>query len=123
RHQEMLPDALPGAPPHAVAQDAILEERHDMRGCLLDTVHEKTGAPVHDLMANAADVAPDHRPSLPHGLGDRKPETFAQGFLQHYAGPPLQRIHQEGIVSFNNDDPLPSTTLQSVMHGWPFWIV
>ena len=63
-----------------------------MCGSLVHVIDEETRLAMDNLVANAANVAANHCPTLPHRLRDRKSKPFAERLLQHHGSAALQGI-------------------------------
>src|SRR3954471_15944803 len=75
-----------------------LAERSGVRVEVSGVVEEDAALAVDDLVLDAADSGGDHRPALPHRLGDGQAESLDQALLDDDCGMPLERVDQEGVL-------------------------
>ena len=53
--------------------------------------------PIDDLILDPADAGADHRPALPHRLGDGQPEALGEALLHDDVRSPLQRVDHRRV--------------------------
>src|SRR5437764_4297455 len=85
-HEEVRAHVLLAVAAERLAQRRVPEDLQRPLRRLLDGGDEVAGLAVGDLQRDAADVAGDHRPGLPDGLGDCEPEALAGSMLHLHGG-------------------------------------
>ena len=60
-------------------------------------VDQQAGLAVGDLVLDAANPAADHRPPLPHSLGDGEAEPLGDALLEDHVGAALDRVDHRSV--------------------------